>query len=219
MKLLHIAIDGPAGAGKSTIARILAKKLDINYLDTGAMYRAVTYHVLFNHIDIHDYICIINETKRIAIDFINNEIFLNGKNINQEIRSIEVNNHVSSISAIPEVREILVSKQQEIAMDKSVVMDGRDIATVVLPFANFKFYLDASIEVRVKRRFIESMNKGIFCNMDQLKKDMSARDNMDQKRKVSPLKKSQDAIVIDTSNQSVEDITNKMVDIIHHKED
>lgn len=214
MKQLHIAIDGPAGAGKSTIAQILANKLHIDYLDTGAMYRALTYHILKNNISTNNNEAIIEEAKKISIDFHNKSIYLNDENVDVHIRSTIVSNSVSIISKIPEVRIIMVKKQQEIAYNKSVIMDGRDIGTVVLPNANFKFYLDASIEIRAKRRFKQLKNKGVNGDIEKIKEDIVRRDHMDFNRVVSPLKIADDAINIDTSKRTLREVVDMIVNII-----
>lgn len=219
MKKLHIAIDGPAGAGKSTVARILADKLKINYLDTGAMYRALTYHVLELKINIDDTESIISEARAITLDFHDNNIYLNDNNIADKIRTAQVNQNVSVISSIPEVRRILVNKQQEIANNKSVVMDGRDIATVVLPHADFKFFIDASIDVRAKRRYLELKEKGESCDYNELKNDIAVRDCMDSSRIVSPLKKAKDSIIIDTSDLTVDGVVSHIIGIINNREE
>ncbi|MFZ7120446.1 MAG: (d)CMP kinase [Eubacteriaceae bacterium] len=215
MKLLHIAIDGPAGAGKSTIAQILANELHIDYLDTGAMYRGLTYHILKNNISTDNNEAIIEEAKKINIDFYNKSIYLNNENIDVQIRSTIVSNSVSIISKIPEVRIIMVKKQQEIACNKSVIMDGRDIGTVVLPKASFKFYLDASIEIRAKRRFKQLQNKGVNGDIEKIKEDIAKRDHMDFNRTVSPLKKAVDAINIDTSKKTLREVVDMIANIIN----
>ncbi|MPW25206.1 (d)CMP kinase [Alkalibaculum sp. M08DMB] len=213
MEQIHIAIDGPAGAGKSTIAKILADKIEVDYLDTGAMYRALTYHIIKCNLDIDKEEIIINEAEKIDINFVNNSIYLNNQNIDNEIRSSQVSKNVSTISKISRVREIMVDKQREIARHKSVIMDGRDIGTVVLPNANVKFYLDASIEIRAQRRYNELANKR-EVEFEDLKNDIIKRDDMDSKRDVSPLKKANDALIIDTTDKSIDQVVCEMINII-----
>lgn len=210
-----IAIDGPGGAGKSTIAKLLAKKINYLHLDTGAMYRAVTLAVLEKNIDFKDEAEIIKITKNSEIIFDQQgKIFLDGKNISKEIRSARVNDHVSQIAAIKGVRDLLVKKQQELAQENKVVMDGRDITTVVLPKAEYKFYLTASLAERAKRRYQQEKNNNKEANFEQIKKSIARRDKLDQERKHSPLKQAEDAILIDTTNLNIEQVMAKMIEII-----
>ena len=211
MKNIHIAIDGPAGAGKSTIAKRLAQEIHIDYLDTGAMYRALTYHILQLNVDVEDEETIIKEAEKIDIDFNNNCVYLNGINVDIDIRTQKVSNNVSAVSKFARVRELMVDKQREIANGKSVIMDGRDIGTVVLPKAEYKFYLDASIDIRAQRRY-EQLDQNM--DIEELKRDIANRDKMDQTREVSPLKKAEDAIVIDTSNMTIDEVLQTMKSII-----
>ncbi|RBP61837.1 cytidylate kinase [Alkalibaculum bacchi] len=215
MKNIHIAIDGPAGAGKSTIAKRLAQEIHIDYLDTGAMYRALTYHILQLNVDVEDEETIIKEAEKIDIDFNNNCIYLNGINVDIDIRTQKVSNNVSAVSKFARVRELMVDKQREIANGKSVIMDGRDIGTVVLPKAEYKFYLDASIDIRAQRRY-EQLDQNM--DIEELKRDIANRDKMDQTREVSPLKKADDAIVIDTSNMTIDEVLQTMKSIINEEE-
>ena len=215
MKNIHIAIDGPAGAGKSTIAKRLAQEIHIDYLDTGAMYRALTYHILQLNVDVEDEETIIKEAEKIDIDFNNNCIYLNGINVDIDIRTQKVSNNVSAVSKFARVRELMVDKQREIANGKSVIMDGRDIGTVVLPKAEYKFYLDASIDIRAQRRY-EQLDQNM--DIEELKRDIANRDKMDQTREVSPLKKAEDAIVIDTSNMTIDEVLQTMKSIINEEE-
>ena len=215
MKNIHIAIDGPAGAGKSTIAKRLAQEIHIDYLDTGAMYRALTYHILQLNVDVEDEETIIKEAEKIDIDFNNNCVYLNGINVDIDIRTQKVSNNVSAVSKFARVRELMVDKQREIANGKSVIMDGRDIGTVVLPKAEYKFYLDASIDIRAQRRY-EQLDQNI--DIEELKRDIANRDKMDQTREVSPLKKAEDAIVIDTSNMTIDEVLQTMKSIINEEE-
>ncbi|MEC9489965.1 MAG: (d)CMP kinase [Halanaerobiales bacterium] len=210
-----IAIDGPGGAGKSTIAKLLAKKLNYLHLDTGAMYRALTLAAIKNNIDFDQKNKLVELAKSIDITFDKNgEIFLNGENVTEEIRTAEVNNHVSQIASIKGVREVLVDKQQQLAQSNMVVMDGRDITTVVLPEAEYKFFLTASLEERAKRRYQETKSKDKDADFEKIKKSIARRDKLDSERKHSPLKKAEDAILVDTTNLSIDQVLDKMITII-----
>lgn len=205
-----IALDGPSGSGKSTIANLLADKLKISYLNTGSMYRALTLYFLENNIKKSDNIDI-KILKKINIDINENKVFLNGKDVSQEIRDKEVTENVSWVSSIPVVREYLVEMQRNISKNKSIILDGRDIGTVVFPDAKYKFYLDASSYVRAKRRFEQNE---IDKSFEEIKKDIEKRDYLDSHREISPLKKAEDAIEIDSSDltidQTIEKILEKM---------
>ncbi len=214
MNKLSVAIDGPAGAGKSTISKILANSLRINYIDTGAMYRALTYKVLKNNIDINDNFGIINILNDTNIDFHENHIYLDNIIVDDEIRENEISNNVSYIAKIKEVREKLVDIQREIANNKSVVMDGRDIGTHVLPNADFKFFITASVKERARRRFEELKKKNKNVEFEKIIEEIEERDRIDSTRKVSPLKKSENAIEIDTTNMTIEEVINNMIEII-----
>lgn len=197
-----IAIDGPSGSGKSTISNELAEILKIQYLNTGAMYRAVTHFFLENNIneDVSDE-QILSMLNKISINFINNEIYLNGKNIEKEIRTDQVTKNVSWVSANALVREKLVSMQRDIAKEKSFVLDGRDIGTVVFPDAKYKFYLTASSKERARRRFLQNESD---LTIEEIEKSIIDRDLYDSSREISPLRKADDAIEIDSSMQSIE---------------
>lgn len=205
-----IALDGPSGSGKSTIANLLANKLKISYLNTGSMYRALTLYFLENNIKKSDNIDI-KILKKINIDINEDKVFLNGKDVSQEIRDKEVTENVSWVSSIPVVREYLVEMQRKISKNKSIILDGRDIGTVVFPDAKYKFYLDASSFVRAKRRFEQNE---IDKSFEEIKKDIEKRDYLDSHRKISPLKKAEDSIEIDSSDltidQTIEKILEKM---------
>jgi cytidylate kinase len=210
-----IAIDGPGGAGKSTIAKLLAKRLNYIHLDTGAMYRAVTLAALQNSIDFNKKNELVELTKNIDITFDEDgEIFLNGKNVSEEIRTAEVNSHVSQIAAVKGVREVLVEKQQQLAQNNMVVMDGRDITTVVLPEAEYKFFLTASLEERAKRRYQEVKLKDSEADFEKVKESIARRDKLDSERKHSPLKKAEDAVLVDTTELSIDQVLDKMITII-----
>lgn len=206
---MQIAIDGPAGSGKSTVAKKIAEKLNIIYIDTGAMYRAMTLKL--KDIDKKFYEEACNNTN---IEFINNKIFLDGKDVSSQIRSEEISKLTSDISKIDFVRKKLVSIQKEIADKNSVVMEGRDITTVVLPDADYKFYLNASSEIRAKRRTLQLKEKGLNADYEEILRDIKKRDNNDIKRENSPLKVADDAIVIDSSNLTAEESIEKILSYI-----
>jgi len=210
-----IAIDGPGGAGKSTIAKLLAEKLNYLHLDTGAMYRAVTLAAIKDNIDFDDKKKLIKLANNISITFDENgEIYLNNKNVSEEIRSSEVNTHVSKIAAVKGVREILVKKQQQLAQENKVVMDGRDITTVVLPEAEHKFFLTASLSERAKRRYQEVKSKDKDADLEKIKQSIAYRDKLDSEREHSPLKKAEDAVIIDTTKLSIDEVLKKMISLI-----
>lgn len=197
-----IAIDGPSGSGKSTISNELAKILKIEYLNTGAMYRAVTYFFLENKLDENASDSQIQSLlNKIKINFTNNEIYLNGKNIEKDIRTDQVTKNVSWVSANALVREKLVIMQREIANEKSFVLDGRDIGTVVFPNAKYKFYLTASTKERAMRRFLQNESD---LSVEEIEQAIKDRDLYDSTREISPLKKAEDAIEIDNSKQSID---------------
>ena len=206
---MQIAIDGPAGSGKSTVAKKIAEKLNIIYIDTGAMYRAMTLKL--KDIDKKFYEEACNNTN---IEFINNKIFLDGKDVSSQIRSEEISKLTSDISKIDFVRKKLVSIQKEIADKNSVVMEGRDITTVVLPDADYKFYLSASPEIRAKRSTIQLKEKGLNADYEEILRDIKKRDNNDIKRENSPLKVADDAIVIDSSNLTADESIEKILSYI-----
>lgn len=208
-----VAIDGPAGAGKSTVAKLLAQRLGIYYLDTGAMYRAFTLYVLERKIDIKDTEAI----KKLLDSFIlvidGDRIILNGEDVTQEIRSDRVTENVSYISSLNFVRKKMVALQRDIGKNKSIVAEGRDIGTVVFPDTKYKFYLDASIEERAKRRLFDEKNIS-KVNFNTLVEKIKKRDTYDSTRENSPLKKASDAIYIDTTNMSIEEVTNFIINKI-----
>lgn len=205
---IRIAIDGPSGAGKSTIAKAAAKELNIDYIDTGAMYRALGYKLKINKLEP-------NETPELealledtVIDFSNGNIYLDGEIVNDKIRTPEISKIASKVSAIGIVRKKLVALQQNMAKSKSVIMDGRDIAGVVMPDAEFKFFMTASAEERAERRFKELIEKGENVTFEKVLEDIEQRDYNDSHRAVSPLKQADDAILLDTTGMSIEEVVN-----------
>ncbi len=205
-----IAIDGPAGAGKSTIARLAAEKLGLIYIDTGAMYRGVALFFIRNNIDYTDK----EQAQKVCEDIDINIIYedgaqqliLNGENITSHIRNEQIGKAASSVAKHICIREKLVDIQRKLACDNNVIMDGRDIGTKVLPGANIKIYLTASPAVRAKRRYDELIKKGIECDIKDIENDIIARDNEDMNRAVSPLKKADDALLLDTSDMSIDEV-------------
>lgn len=202
-----IALDGPSGSGKSTIANILAKKLKISYLNTGSMYRALTLYFLENGIKNEDQIDL-NFLKNIKIDINEDRVFLNGKDVSEEIRNKIVTENVSWVSSIPIVRKYLVDMQRKISENKSIILDGRDIGTVVFPNAKYKFFLVASSEVRAKRRYEQNE---IDKSLEEIQKDIEKRDYIDSHREISPLKKASDAIEIDSSNLTIDETIDEIL--------
>ena len=218
---MNIAIDGPAGAGKSTIAKRLAKKLGFIYVDTGAMYRAMAYYFLQHNIDAKDENAIAAACPDVdvTITYENGEqqVLLNGENVNGVIRNEEVGNMASSTSVYPVVRKKLVELQRQLAKSADVIMDGRDIGTTVLPDAFCKIYLTASVDARAKRRYDELAQKGEKCDYDIIKKDIEQRDYQDMHREISPLKQADDAVLVDTSDMNIEQVVECIENIINER--
>lgn len=206
----NIAIDGPAGAGKSTIAKKVAKKLGYIYVDTGAMYRAMALFLLREGVDPKNTEVVNEKCKEadITIRYENEEqvVYLNGENVNAFLRTEQVGNMASVTSANPNVRKKLVELQQKLAADADVVMDGRDIGTCVLPDAEMKVYLTASSKVRAQRRYDELTEKGEVCDIDVIEKDIIERDHQDMTREISPLKQAEDAVLVDSSDMTIEEV-------------
>ncbi|MEW9093857.1 MAG: (d)CMP kinase [Clostridiaceae bacterium] len=216
---IAIAVDGPAGAGKSTIAKILSKKFNLNYIDTGAMYRGVTLLAQRNGISADDVECLCGLIKSSEFYFFKDRLIINEEDISEEIRNPNISNKVSFYAAVPEVRELLVEIQKNISKKYDVIMDGRDIGTVVLPHANVKFYVTASPEVRARRRYKELINKKLDVEYDDILQEIIKRDYIDSNRKVNPLKKAEDAIEIDTSSCTIEEVVEKMAYYIENSID
>lgn len=211
-----IAIDGPSGAGKSTIAKLLSKTLNYEYIDTGAMYRAIGLKFIEKKLEINDE-NINNIISSTNIDYNNNNVYLDGNNVEEYIRNEKVSKMASDISKNQSIREWLVLLQRQIAGKKDIIMDGRDIATVVFPNADFKFYITASSEIRAKRRYDELKQKDNNITFEQILRDVNDRDYNDTTRKNSPLKIADDSIVIDTSSMDIDKVLVKLTNIIEGK--
>ena len=219
--IYNIAIDGPAGAGKSTIARRVAKELSFIYVDTGAMYRAMALYLLRKEVNRDDTEQIGNicQDAEISIEYQNGEqiVLLNDENVNSYLRTEEVGNMASVSSAVPRVREKLLSLQRKLAKDMSVVMDGRDIGTTILPDADVKIYLTASSLTRAKRRYLELQEKGTVCNLDDIQKDIEERDQRDMNREISPLRQAEDAVLVDSSDLTIQQVVDRILQIFRSK--
>ena len=210
----NIAIDGPAGAGKSTIAKMVAKKLDFIYVDTGAMYRAIALYMLRIGVGKDEAAVAKNVADaNVKIAYVNGEqqVILNGENVSGLIRTEEVGNMASFVAKISAVRECLLELQRNLAAQEDVIMDGRDIGTHILPNADVKVYLTASATERAKRRYKELVDKGITCNLDEIEQDIIARDEQDMNREIAPLKQAEDAVLVDSSFMSIEDVVDVIV--------
>lgn len=214
-----VAIDGPAGSGKGTVAEILSKKCNLINIDTGATYRCVALAALRNNLSLNDVDAIIKISKEININFgPKNEVYLNGEDVTKEIRSKEVTSIVSQISSIVEVRKNMVELQRNLAKNYDVVMEGRDITTVVFPNANYKFYLDASLECRVNRRLKQNKEKNINMSYDEIYENIKMRDYNDMHKEVGSLMRTDDQIYIDFTNMTIDEVVSKMVSIINNME-
>ena len=213
----NIAIDGPAGAGKSTIAKLVAKKKGYIYVDTGAMYRGLAIHFLKKGISADDVAAIeaACDDADVTIGYENGmqQVYLNGENITALVRNEDVGTMASRTSGIPKVRATLMDLQQTMARTKDVVMDGRDIGTVVLPNADVKVYLTASVECRAKRRYLELQEKGVECNLEEIAKDIEERDYRDMHRETSPLRQAEDAVLVDSSDMTIEEVADVIIEL------
>ena len=215
MKHVSIAIDGPAGAGKSTVAKIVADKLGFQYIDTGAMYRAYTLKILDNGIDPEDEISVLKLLDSTDIDFRDNRIFLDETQVDEEIREGRITKNVSFIASYKAVREKMVRLQQSMSTRKSVVMDGRDITTVVLPDADFKFFITATAEERGRRRYLELLGKGVEgITLEDTIEDIRRRDTFDSTREESPLTKTEDSYLVDTTNMTISEAVEHIISIV-----
>ncbi len=216
-KIYRVAIDGPAGAGKSTMAKILAEKLGIDYVDTGAMYRAIALKILKTGIDYTNEQDLNKLLSSTDVDYYGGKVYLDGEDVSGLIRTPEVSDMASKSSAIPAVRDKLGELQMAIAKKRSLLMDGRDIGTIIIPDAEFKFFLNASSRIRAYRRICEMREKGIECDLDTVEQEIKERDYRDSHRDYHPLKKADDAIEIDTSDLKISEVVDKMLEIINEK--
>ena len=210
----NVAIDGPAGAGKSTIAKLVAKKKGYIYVDTGAMYRGLAIHFLKKKADPEERQAVAEACRdaEVTIGYEDGvqQIYLNGENVTGMLRTEEVGNMASKTSAIPEVREKLLELQRSLAREKDVIMDGRDIGTNILPNADVKIYLTASVETRARRRYDELKEKGTDCSLDEIARDIRERDERDMTREIAPLKKAEDAILVDSSDMTIQQVVDEI---------
>lgn len=218
----NIAIDGPAGAGKSTIAKRVARELSYVYVDTGAMYRAITLYFMRAGISPDDEASIAASCRDITVTLSNEngeqQVFLNGENVNGFIRTEEVGKMTSAVSVYAPVRQKLTQLQREMARTTDLIMDGRDIGTCVLPEAQVKIYLTASVRTRGMRRFLELQEKGETCSLDEICRDIEQRDHQDMTREISPLKQAEDAILVDSSEMTIEEVVDRIINIVKEKQ-
>ncbi|WP_346354310.1 (d)CMP kinase [Azotosporobacter soli] len=222
MKPFTIAIDGPAGAGKSTIARLVAAALQYIYIDTGAMYRAVAWKVQAEKIALTNEARIISLVEKLSLRLTSidgkTRVFADGNDISETIRNPEISRLVPVVAAIAGVRKILLAMQQEMAECGGVVMDGRDIGTAVLPNAEIKIFLTASIEERAKRRWLELTNNGFTCSLEELMQEIAARDKQDYERETAPLRQAEDAVLIDTTGLTIKEVTAAILGVAERRE-
>ena len=215
--MYNIAIDGPAGTGKSTIAKIVAKELGFIYVDTGAMYRTLALACFRDGIDTSDEAAVVAKCESVEVTLGyedgTQKVYLNGEDVSTEIRREEIGNLTSAIAVYPGVRKILVALQKDLATKNDVVMDGRDIGTAVLPNADLKIYLTASVETRAKRRYDELVEKGQTCDLKEIEKDIEDRDYRDMNREVSPLSQADDAVLVDSSDMTIDEVVAKIISL------
>lgn len=214
-KNISVAIDGPSAAGKSTIAKMVAKKENFIYIDTGAMYRCVAYYCLTQKIDLNDEKAVEQAIEHIQIRLTpDNKVYLNDEDVSSQIRQDQVSLGASCVSKYQAVRSFLVDEQRKMAKAGNVILDGRDIGTVVLPDADLKIYQIASVETRAKRRYLENLERGLDANLETIKKEIEERDYQDTHREISPLKKADDAIELDTSSLTLEEVVEQVLTLI-----
>ena len=223
MKYISVAVDGPAGSGKSTITKMVAKNLGYNYVDTGAMYRGLTYDFLKNNLTELDEkkIELLLSKVKFEVKFIDRVqyVFVNGEDVSEKIRTAEVSKFTSLFAKSPAVREFLIDTQRNLAMSNNIIMDGRDIASVVLPNADVKIFLTASVEERARRRVLDFERQGVVdIDFDRVKADIAARDYQDENRDIAPLVKVDDAVLIDTTNLTITEVVEKMTELIKKAE-
>lgn len=210
-----IAIDGPAGAGKSTAARMAAERLNFIYVDTGAMYRTIGLYMLEHEVPVEEEKCLTDALERIRIETAYRDgvqcMFLNGEDVSSRIRTPEVSAQASVAAAIPAVREKLLDLQRNMAASQNVIMDGRDIGTQILPDAELKIFLTASVEERARRRYLELTQKGEICDLEEIQKDIADRDQRDMNRETAPLRQAEDAVYLDTSDMNLDEVVERIV--------
>ena len=218
---MNIAIDGPAGAGKSSIAKLVAERLSFIYIDTGAMYRTMALYFMNRGINTKDQMLVESRCEEIDIRIHcengEQQIFLNGENVSVEIREEQVGNEASVVASYGKVREKLVALQRSMAASSDVIMDGRDIGTVVLPDADVKIYLTASSAVRAERRYKELTEKGAVCDLKKIEEDIKIRDYQDMNREISPLKQAEDAVLVDSSDMTIDQVIEEIISIVEKK--